>query len=174
PRCGRKQRRFSTWYDYSPPLSPAHHRRLQLLDRGRADLLHHGVGFRAQQLEHALDAALAEGAKTPDIGPPDAYGLRADAQRFDDIGAAPEAAVDDDRDAPVHRLDDFRQRVDGRAAGVLAAGAVVRDDDGIDAVIGGDYRVFPGEDALNDDLHLGGVAQPLEEIPGHGRRLGIG
>src|SRR6516225_4658737 len=34
--------------------------------------------------------------------------------------------------------------------------------------------VLPGEDALDHDLHLGGVAQPLEELPRHGRRLGVG
>src|SRR5262249_62006762 len=37
-----------------------------------------------------------------------------------------------------------------------------------------DDGVLPGEDALDYDLHLGGVAQPLEEVPGHGRRLGVG
>src|SRR5262249_34166906 len=114
---------------YSPPSRPAHHRRHQLLDRGRAHLLHRGGGFRAQKLEHPLDAAWAEGAEAPDIGPPDADGVGADAQRLDDVGAAAEAAVDDDRDAPVHRLDDFRQRVDGRAPGILAARAVVGHDD---------------------------------------------
>src|SRR5262245_14356141 len=81
--------------------SPAHHRRHQLLDRRRAHLLHHGVGFRAQKLERPLDAALAEGAEAPDIGPPDADGIGADAQRLDDVGAAAESAVDDDRDAPL-------------------------------------------------------------------------
>jgi len=96
---------------------PPHHCWHQLLDRRRAHLLHRGVGFGAQKLEHPLDAALAEGAEAPDIGPPDTDGVGADAQRFDDVGAAAEAAVDDDRDAPVHRLDDFRQRIDSRIGG---------------------------------------------------------
>src|SRR5262249_29615185 len=52
--------------------------------------------------------------------------------------------------------------------------AVVGHDDRVDAVVGGDDGVLPGEDALDYDLHLGGVAQPLEEVPGHGRRLGVG
>src|SRR6478672_2693070 len=87
---------------------PAHHRRHEVLDRWRADLLHHGVSFGTQQFEHPLDAGLAEGAKTPDIGPTDADGVRADAQCLDDVGTATEAAIDDDRDAAVHGFDDFR------------------------------------------------------------------
>ena len=56
-----------------------------------------------------------------------------------------------------------------RASGVLAARAVVGDDDAVEAGVGGDHRVLPGQDALGQDLHLGVVAQPLEEVPGHAR-----
>src|SRR5260370_3393737 len=113
---------------YSPfafCLGPAHHRRHQLLDRRRADLLHHGVGFDAQTLEHALDAGLAEGAEAPDIGAAHAHRGRAQAQRLDDVGAAAEAGIDEDRHAAFHRFDDFRQRVDGRASRIFAARAMI-------------------------------------------------
>src|SRR5580704_1207802 len=62
PTSPRHWRRFSS--------RPPHHRRPELFDRRRADLLHDGEELRAQQLEHALDAALAEGAEPPDIGRP--------------------------------------------------------------------------------------------------------
>ena len=75
---------------------------------------------------------------------------------------------------PPHRLDDLRQRVDGRAPGVLAAPAMVRDDDPVDAGVGGEHRILVRQDALEHDLHLCRVAQPLEEIPGHGGRLVCG
>src|SRR5262249_49454519 len=65
-----------------------HHCRHQLLDRRRADLLHHGVGFDAQKLEHALDAGLAERAEAPDVGSSDTDRGGAHAQRLDDVGAA--------------------------------------------------------------------------------------
>src|SRR3954467_14681260 len=96
----RQCRLFATPYAPLTPVSrPAHHRRREMLDRGSADLLHHGVGLGAQKLEHALDAGLAEGAEAPDIGPADADGVGADAQRLNDVGAATETTVDDDRDA---------------------------------------------------------------------------
>src|SRR5262249_5503800 len=113
-------------------LGPPHHRRRELLDRGRADLLHHRIGLGAQDLEYLLAARLAEGAQSPDIRPPDAARGRAHAQRLDHVGAAPETGIDQDRDAAVHRLDDLRQRVDGRAPAVLAARAVVRHDDAVE------------------------------------------
>src|SRR5919201_1674679 len=114
-----------------PVSSPPHHGRHQVLDGGRADLLHHGVRLDAQELEHAFDAGLPEGAEAPDIGPPDAHRRRAHAQRLDDIGAAAEAGIDQDRHAALHGLDDLRQRVDGGAAGILAARAVIGDDDAV-------------------------------------------
>src|SRR5436189_436645 len=102
-------------------LRPTHHRRLEILDRRRADLLHDRAQLDAQQVEHPLDPRLAEGAETPDIRAPDTDALRAHRQRLDDVGAAAKTAVDQDRDATAHRLDDLGQRVDGGAAAVLAA-----------------------------------------------------
>src|SRR5712671_1597339 len=70
---------FATPYSLLAGVSrPAHHRRHEVLDRGCPDLLHHGVGFGAQKLKHPLDAGLAEGAETPDIGPADADRVGAD------------------------------------------------------------------------------------------------
>src|SRR5882672_1411369 len=91
-------------------LGPEHYRRLEVLERRRADLLHDGAQLDAQQLEHALDAGLAERAQAPDIRPADAHAARAQRERLDDIGAAAKAAVDEDRHAAADRLDDLRQR----------------------------------------------------------------
>src|SRR6188472_4188040 len=100
---------FATPYSLLATVSrPAHHRRHEVLDRRRADLLHHGVSFGTEQFQHPLDAGLAEGAKTPDIGPTDADRVRADAQCLDDVGTATEAAVDDHRDAAFHGVEDLR------------------------------------------------------------------
>ena len=51
---------------------------------------------------------------------------------------------------------------------------MVRDDDRVHAGVGGEHGVLVRQHALEHDLHLGGVAQPLEEIPGHGGRLRVG
>jgi hypothetical protein len=56
-----------------------HHRRDDVLERGRAQLLHRGVQLFAQDFEHALDAGLTERTQPPQVGPPDAD--RAGAER---------------------------------------------------------------------------------------------
>src|ERR1700691_6103766 len=104
---------------------PAHKARVELLDRARAALLHGGAGFGAHDLEHALDAFLAERAEPPQIGSADADRLRAHRERLDRIGAAAESAVDDHGHAALHGGDDLRQRVDGGAAIILATSAVI-------------------------------------------------
>src|SRR5206468_5791434 len=56
----------------------------------------------------------------------------------------------------------------------LPISAVVGDDEAVDSVLDGELRVLGGEDALDDDLHLGRAAQPLDEVPAHVRRLQVG
>src|SRR5215510_1742824 len=63
-------------------LRPAHHCRLEILDRRRADLLHDCAQLDAQELEHALHAGLAEGAESPHVRTPDAHALGAHRQRL--------------------------------------------------------------------------------------------
>src|SRR5664279_69187 len=103
-----------------------------MFDGRRADLLHRALKLEAHQFKHALDAGLPEGAQAPDIGPPDADRGRAHAQRLDDVGATAEAAVDQDRHTAFDRLDDLRQRIDAGTAAVLAAPAMIGDDDTVD------------------------------------------
>src|SRR2546425_2146339 len=151
-------------------LRAPNHRGYEVFDRRRADLLHGDAKLDAQQLEHTLDAGLAERAEPPEIRPADAHALRAHRQGLDDVGAAAKAAVDEHRDAPAHGLEHLRKRVDGGAAAVFAAPAVVGNDDPVEAVVGGELRILVGEQALDEDPHPGGIAQPLEEVPGHGGR----
>src|SRR6185369_769197 len=63
--------------------SLANHRRRQMFERRRAHLLDQGAGLDAQELEHALDARLAESAEAPQIGPAHADRPGAHAQRLD-------------------------------------------------------------------------------------------
>src|SRR5262245_35017429 len=89
-----------------------HHTWDEVPNGGRADLLHRGVELDAHQLEHALDAGLTEGAEAPHVRAPDADRVRAQAERLDDVGAAPETRVNQDRHASAHGLGDFGQCVD--------------------------------------------------------------
>src|SRR5215467_7818888 len=94
-------------------LNPAHKGRREFRDRTYATLLHGDLKLGVQNLEHALDTGLAEGAEPPQIRPPDADSLGAERERLDDVGAAAESAVDEDGnssgDDPAH----FRQAVNG-------------------------------------------------------------
>src|SRR2546425_10232489 len=105
-------------------LRPPNHRGYEVFDRRRADLLHRDAKLDAQQLEHTLDARLAERAEPPEIRPADAHTLRTHRQGLDDAGPAAKAAVDEHRDAPAHGLEHLRKRVEGGAAAVSPAPAL--------------------------------------------------
>src|SRR5436190_12296009 len=101
----------------------AHHGGHEVLDARRTDLLHGGVKLEAHQLEHTFDARLPECAEPPDVRPADAHRARAQTQRLHHVGAAAEAGIDEDWHAAANCVDNLRQRVDGGAAGILAARA---------------------------------------------------
>ena len=64
-------------------------------------------------------------------------GAGAEGEGLDDVGAAADASVHVDLDVSVGCLDDLGQDLDGGEGGVEVAGAVVGDDDGLGAVVGG-------------------------------------
>ncbi len=71
--------------------------------------------------------------------------------RLDDVGAAAEAAVDDDLRPALHRGRDLGQHLDRAAAVIELAPAVVGDVDRIDAVSDRDLGILGGGDALEDE-----------------------
>src|SRR5207302_29428 len=128
-----------------------------------------------EELGYVVEGTLLlEGAQATEVGPADAHRARAQGQALDEVGAAPESAVDQYRDAAAHGFDDLGQGVDGGAAAVLAARAVVGDDQAVEAVFHAQRRVLVRQDALDEDLHARDLAHPLEEIPGHVRRFHAG
>src|SRR5690242_14332194 len=100
---------------------PSHHGWREVAEGGRTQLLQGGAGLLAQDVEYTLDARLTEGAKTPKIGPADAHGTRPERERFHDVGATPEAAVDQHGQTAAGDCHDLRQSLDGGAAAVLGA-----------------------------------------------------
>src|SRR5436309_651394 len=99
------------------------------------------AGFTACGQRPALHAADAD-----DIG--------AGGDRFHDIAAAAEAAIDHDFGAALHRIDDLRQHVHGAAAVIELAAAVIGDVDPLDPVLERDQRIFGGGNALEDQRYL--------------------
>src|SRR5476651_610498 len=61
---------------------------------GGAAKLHRAHQFDAQMLKHILDAVGAVHAQAPDDRPADQHGAGTERERLEDIGTAPDAAVD--------------------------------------------------------------------------------
>ena len=89
--------------------------------------------FFAQQGEHGFHSGLAEGGEGPEVGAADADGAGAHGEGFEEIGAATEAAIDEH--FAIHGGDDFGQAVDAGAFAVLAAAAVIGDDEAVRPVL---------------------------------------
>ncbi len=116
-------------------------------------------------LEDGLHAFLTERGEAPQIRPADADRARTESDRLEDVGPATKAAVDENRDLPVHRLHHLGKAVDGGAIARFRAAAVIRHDDPVDAVRSRERRVFLGHDALEEQLHLDQVPQAFHEVP---------
>ncbi len=86
-------------------------------------------------------------------------------QRLDDIGAAPDAAVQHDRELLADGVRDLRQHLDRGLRAVELAAAVVRHEDAVRAVLGREPRVFHRHDALDQELLRPQLAQPGEVLP---------
>lgn len=69
---------------------------------------------------------------------------RAERERLEDVGPAPDARIEVDRDPAGGGGDDLGQGVERGRDRVELAAAVVRDDDAVDAVREGQVRVLGG------------------------------
>ena len=123
----------------------------------------------SQNRQHRLDPWLTEGGEPPHVGPSNAHCTCTEREGLEDVGAAPEAAVDEHRNAPCHALNHFREALDCAAAAIFRTAAVVGDDDAVDAVFGRKRRVLLRDDALDHELLRRHVTEPLDEIPVHVR-----
>src|SRR5262245_23403783 len=121
--------------------------------------------FRLQQLQHAVNARLPGGGKAVKIEPSNRYGIGAERDAFDDIGASAESAVDDDLRPSSHGVDDLLQNVHRSSPVVELPSAMVGDVDAVDAVIAGDDCILRGLNALDDHRQLAALAKALDLRP---------
>src|SRR4029078_11612255 len=92
-------------------------------------------------------------------------GSRAGGDSFDDVAAAPDAAVAEDFGATTDRVRDGRDQRGGRGRAVELPAAVVRKCDRVDTGVGGDDGVFDRLNSLHDDGALPDRAEPLDIGP---------
>ena len=118
-----------------------------------------------EDLEEAHHALGAGGGEPVDIEPAAGDRIGAQDQRLDHVGAAADAAIDDDVRAPANRFDDFRQHVDRTDALIELAPTMVRHIDAVDAVLDRNPGVLDGGDALEDQRDVEALLDPLDVTP---------
>src|SRR5947209_246549 len=124
---------------------------IELADGGAAEELQRSDDVGAEDVDRAGDAGAAGGAEAVCVGAADEDGAGAEGERLDDVAAAADAAIEEHLGPPFHSIDDFRQNAERRGDAVELAAAVVRDDDGIGAVVDRLKRVVGGVNAFRDD-----------------------
>ena len=124
--------------------------------------------------EHTRDAVLALRRETPGGRPAHHDRGRAERDRLQHVGPSPHAAVHQDRDAPVDRLDHLGQRVERRRARIELPPTVVRHHDRLGAVLDRQPRVLGREDPLHQDREPGACSRMnVEVLPRHVRLVGV-
>ena len=104
----------------------------ELVRAGVAAEGHRQVELGEDHLQHRLDARLSAERQAPDVGAAEADGVGAEGERLEHVGAAADAAVEEDRQLVADRLGDRRQGVERGDRAVDLAAAVVGDDDAVD------------------------------------------
>ena len=102
----------------------------------------------SSSLEDAGDARGARRGEAIEIETADRDRVGAERDRFDDIGAAIEAAIDEDLRPAAHRVDHLGQNIERAAHMIELPPAVIGDVDALDAMVAGDRRVFAGLECL--------------------------
>src|SRR6478736_7704075 len=97
--------------------------------------------FRAQGRKYLALARLTRDREAPEERPTDQDSARPERECPDDIHSPPDAAVDQDLDAPVDRLGDLGQHLRRRNGSIERPAAVIRDDDGLRPGIDGEPGV---------------------------------
>ena len=136
--------------------------RIEVCGAGTADQRQRVDELAQQRLEHMLGAAGAGHRQSPRHRPADEDGAGAEGQRLDDVGAPPDAAVDEHVDASGDGVDDRGQRVSARQDGVELAAPVIGDHHARGPVGDGQLGVLGGEDALDQDRQLAARGEALD------------
>ncbi len=108
------------------------------------------TSLRSISIARATPGA-AGGAESVGVGAPDEHGARTQTERFDDVAAAADSAVQKDLRASADGVDDLGQCAQRRSDRVELPAAVIGDDDGIGAGVNGAARVLRGQNAFDDD-----------------------
>src|SRR6266542_4921760 len=146
----------------------------ELTEARTADLAHHQVDLAAEDVDRLLDPGQPAGDRAVQGRPAKEAELRAEAPRDQDVGAAPDAAVEHHRHPVADRGLDRRQHLERGRRLVELAPAMVRHDDPVAADLGGAHRIGRVQDALDDQGAREQAPVALEVAPGLRRGRGLG
>src|SRR5262245_35931526 len=138
---------------------------VELRQRCHARVSHHQLELPVEDLEHSLHSLLTERRQAPQVRPAYADRLCPEGERLEHISAAAEPAVDENGDAALDRLHDFREALDRGPPALLGAASVVRDDDAVGPVSHAELGVLARLDALHHQLHPRHALQPADDVP---------
>src|SRR6266700_2460810 len=99
-----------------PRSIPEDRRSANLRDRWCSTLAHGEGQFSAEDIEYLLHAFLPERREAVDVRPADAYGARAESQGLVYVGAAAEAAVDENGELRTDSVHHFGKNIEGAPA----------------------------------------------------------
>ena len=133
---------------------------------GLAREAHGELEFGGEHPEYALDSGLAEGGEAPERWAADEDGFGAEGEGFQDVAAAADAAIHQDGDLAGDGFDYVGEGVEGADDAVELAAAVVGDDDAGGTALDGDFSVFGGDDAFENDGEFAGATDPVDVVPG--------
>src|SRR5260370_32290190 len=111
-------------------------------------LSHDRAQFAVQNFEHGFDASLAKSPESPALRSPNTYRSCAKRQGFENVRAAPHAAVHNHGHSATNRVENIRQALNSRAQRVFGTSTVIRNDQSVHAVLDRELRVFARYDAL--------------------------
>ena len=143
----------------------------QLRDPADAQQGHGAEHVLFQDLDGPVHAGPSAGHQPVEVGAADQREVGAQGQGGDDVRAAHDAGVQDDRRVAVVRLErrrDVREQVERDRGAVQLAAAMVGQHDAVGAVVHHPAGVLDGLDALDHELALPRFAQPVEVIERQG------
>src|SRR5579883_3043806 len=142
----------------------------ELIEARAADLAHDEIDLVLQDRDRLGGAGHAADDRAVQRRPAEKYEARPEAQRDQDVGVAAHAAVEHDGQPVAERGVNGRQDVERGRRLVELAAAMVRDDDAVDADLGGAQGVGRMHDAFDDQRAREQLAVAFEVAPSLGVR----
>ena len=137
-------------------------------DGGAAEEAEGAFNVGAEDFEGAEGAGIAGRGHAVGVSAADEDTAGAEADGFDDVTAAANAAIHQHFGAAVDGGDDFRKRADGGIDGIELAATMIGDNDCCGAFIRGAARVVSREQAFHDDWAGPDFSNPDQVVPGDG------